>query len=172
MLTGTKATQFVEGQIISMTWKSTNKEDCCGERGSGQVAHVLPEQTTDSKKTRESIGQCHECWLLWGRAVNGLKGKSSMTLGEGRCQRGGAKVELLGKQGKRMWGRIVWSRIGGFHCNSLSFSSVRVKSSNGFYSQNFKAFPLEFPKQAISQWHQASWVVTLTCQSSYLLHFL
>lgn len=55
MLTGTKATQFVEGQIISVTWKSTNKEDCCGERGSGQVAHVLPEQTTDSKKTRALV---------------------------------------------------------------------------------------------------------------------
>lgn len=61
MLTGTKAPQFVECQIISMTWRSTN-EDCYGERGSGQVARVLPEQTTESKKTRESSSQCHECW--------------------------------------------------------------------------------------------------------------
>lgn len=61
MLTGTKEPQFVEGQIISMTWRSTKEEDWYEERGSGQVAHVLPEWTTESKKTRESNGQCHEC---------------------------------------------------------------------------------------------------------------
>lgn len=54
MLTGTKAPQFVVGQIISMTWRSANEEDCYGERGSG---HGCPCATRTDYKQQEDKGK-------------------------------------------------------------------------------------------------------------------
>lgn len=58
-----------------------------------------------------------------------------------------------GEQGKGIEGVIVWSRKGGFHQSSLSFSAVRAFILVGFFLK-ISVSPLQFPKKIISQRYQ------------------